>query len=68
METLAAHLSNQGFVVVAAGVVADGRTKIYASARGVEVEALFFAELVRFFSCLFLALLFLLRRAGNVHT
>lgn len=33
--------------MVAAGVVADGRTKIYASARGVGVEALFFAELVR---------------------
>eukprot|EP00903_Cladosiphon_okamuranus_P016208 g14956.t1 len=44
--TLAAHLGNQGFVVVAAGLVADGRTKIDASARGVGVEALFFAELI----------------------
>eukprot|EP00752_Nemacystus_decipiens_P009234 g8248.t1 len=46
VETLAAHLRNQGFVVVAAGVAADGRTKIYAGARGVGVEALFFAELI----------------------
>lgn len=54
VETLAAHLRNQGFVVVAAGVVADGRTKIYATARGVGVEALFFSELVSsFFSVLF---------------
>lgn len=46
VETLAAHLRNQGFVVVAAGVVADGRTKIYAGARGIGIEALFFSELV----------------------
>lgn len=52
VETLAAHLRDQGFVVVAAGVVADGRTKIYASARGIGVEALFFAELVSSFSFL----------------
>lgn len=47
MATLASHLREQGFVVVASGVVADGLTKIYACARGVGVEALFFAELVR---------------------
>lgn len=48
METLAGHLRGQGFVVVASGPVADGRTKIYACARGIGVEALFFAELVRY--------------------
>lgn len=47
VETLAVHFREQGFVVVAAGVVGDGRTKIYACARGVGVEALFYAELVR---------------------
>ncbi|CAM9818124.1 unnamed protein product, partial [Ectocarpus sp. 13 AM-2016] len=46
VETLAAHLRGQGFVVVASGPVADGRTKIYACACGIGVEALFFAELV----------------------
>ncbi|CAM9393900.1 unnamed protein product [Ectocarpus fasciculatus] len=46
VETLAGHLRGQGFVVVASGPVADGRTKIYACARGIGVEALFFAELV----------------------
>ncbi|CAB1117802.1 unnamed protein product [Ectocarpus sp. CCAP 1310/34] len=46
VETLAGHLRVQGFVVVASGPLADGRTSIYACARGMGVEALFFAELV----------------------
>ncbi|CAM9599390.1 unnamed protein product [Ectocarpus sp. 6 AP-2014] len=46
VETLAGHLRGQGFAVVASGPVPDGRTKIYACARGIGVEALFFAELV----------------------
>lgn len=43
---VASHFREQGFFVVAAGVI-SGRTKIYACARGVGLESLFLAELVR---------------------
>ena len=46
METVASHLREQGFVVVASGNV-SGRTKIYTCARAVGLEDLFYAELVR---------------------
>eukprot|EP00904_Undaria_pinnatifida_P007356 jgi/Undpi1/3750/HiC_scaffold_16.g07119.m1 len=45
VETVASHLREQGFVVVASGNV-SGQTKIYTCARAVGLEALFYAELV----------------------
>lgn len=40
------HLREQGFYVVASGVISN-QTKIYVCARGIGVLPLFFAELVR---------------------
>lgn len=49
METVASHLRTQGFFVVASGVVSY-HTKIYASAKGMGVSNLFYAELVGWIS------------------